>query len=271
MKIAIIGMGNMGTTFANGFINSRFIQPEDVLVYTRTQKSINEYKNLYQLSYRYTLDEEINTRDIVIIAVKPQDFNSLAQNLKAFTNDDQIVLSVMAGISIESIQEKLGVKKVVRSMPNLPTQIGKGMTVFTASEDLDRKELFIIQNLINTTGKSVYVNEQEKIDAATAVSGSGPAYVFYFMQSMIQSAIDFGFEPSQAELLVKQTISGALDLYEGNALSTQDWIQKVASKGGTTERALKYFNEQFLDNHIKEGIAQAKDQSMILGQKLNEQ
>ncbi|EHO11417.1 pyrroline-5-carboxylate reductase [Myroides odoratimimus] len=268
MRIAIIGMGNMGSTFANGFINSRFINPSDVLIYTRSQKAMEDSRNIHQLSYRYQLDGDIGSCDIVIVAVKPQDFSILVADLKKYVNKDQIVVSVMAGISIDRLKEDLGIEKIVRSMPNLPTQIGKGMTVFTASEELDRKELFIIQNLINTTGKSVYVSEENKIDAATAVSGSGPAYVFYFMEAMIQAAISYGFEPSQAELLVKQTISGALGLYEANSLSTQDWIAKVSSKGGTTEQAIKYFNEEEVLQKLVEGIHRAKAQSELLGKKL---
>lgn len=268
MRIAIVGMGNMGSTFANGFVNSRFIDPSNVLIYTRSQKSFEDSRNVHKLSYRYKLDSDIGACDIVIIAVKPQDFTMLVDDLKKYVNAEQIIVSVMAGISIDRLKHDLGVEKIVRSMPNLPTQIGRGMTVFTASEELDRKELFIIQNLINTTGKSVYVSEEGKIDAATAISGSGPAYVFYFMESMIQSAIAYGFEPSQAELLVKQTISGALGLYESNSLSTHEWIAKVSSKGGTTEQAINYFNETEVMQKLKEGINKAKAQSELLGKKL---
>lgn len=268
MRIAIVGMGNMGCTFANGFINSRFINPTDVLIYTRSQSASEDSRNIHKLSYRYKLDSDMKSCDIVIIAVKPQDFTALVDDLRKYVHQEQIVVSVMAGISIDRLKQDLGVNKIVRSMPNLPTQIGKGMTVFTASEELDRKELFIIQNLINTTGKSVYVTEEEKIDAATAVSGSGPAYVFYFMEAMIQAAISYGFEPSQAELLVKQTISGALGLYEANSLSTHDWIAKVSSKGGTTEQAINYFNEMEVMDKLKEGINRAKEQSVLLGKKM---
>lgn len=268
MRIAIIGMGNMGSTFANGFINSRFISPENVLIYTRSQHSFQESRNIHQLSYRYKMDSDIGTCDIVILAVKPQDFSTLVSDLRQYIKQEQIVLSVMAGISIDRLKQQLQIDKIVRSMPNLPTQIGKGMTVFTASEELDRKDLFIIQNLINTTGKSVYVTEEEKIDAATAISGSGPAYVFYFMEAMIQAAIAYGFEPSQAELLVKQTISGALGLYESNALSTEEWIAKVSSKGGTTEQAIQFFTTAALAEKIKEGIEKAKERSERLGKEI---
>ncbi|MDR0194680.1 MAG: pyrroline-5-carboxylate reductase [Myroides sp.] len=268
MRIAIVGMGNMGSTFANGFINSRFINPTDVLIYTRSQSASEDSRNVHKLSYRYKLDSDIKTCDIVIVAVKPQDFTTLVSDLRQYVHQEQIVVSVMAGISIDRLKQDLGVDKIVRSMPNLPTQIGRGMTVFTASEELDRKELFIIQNLINTTGKSVYVSEENKIDAATAVSGSGPAYVFYFMEAMIKVAISYGFEPSQAELLVKQTISGALGLYEANSLSTQDWIAKVSSKGGTTEQAIKYFDEEDVMQKLIEGVNKAKAQSEFLGKQI---
>ena len=265
MKVAIIGFGNMGATFANGFINSRFIHSEDILVYTRSQKAKQNNESISRLSVRYGLDEAIKSCDIVIIAVKPQDFGSLALQLKALLSSEQLVLSVMAGISIAQLKNYLGVGKIVRAMPNLPTQIGKGMTVFTASEDIDRKEMFIIQNLINTTGQSIYVAEEDKVDGATAVSGSGPAYVFYFMQAMISAAISFGFDQAQAELLVKQTIAGALGLYESSSFSTAEWIAKVSSKGGTTEKALQFFDSCTLDKLINEGIAKAKEQSAQLG------
>ncbi|MFD0701725.1 pyrroline-5-carboxylate reductase [Myroides pelagicus] len=265
MKIAIIGMGNMGSTFANGFINSRFIHPEHVFVYTRTQRTEEDFRNIHKLPYNYEFDKKITTCDIVILAIKPQDFSTAATELRSFLDQDQIIVSVMAGIGIDKIKEELRINKIVRSMPNLPTQIGKGMTVFTASDELDRKELFIIQNLINTTGKSVYVSEEEKIDAATAISGSGPAYIFYFMEAMIQSAKSYGFDTAQAELLVKQTISGALGLYEAHSLSTDEWIAKVSSKGGTTEQAIKYFTEQDIQQKIMEGIDRAKLQSERLG------
>lgn len=131
--------------------------------------------------------------DIIILAVKPHDFNELSSQIKLFLNKEHLLLSVMAGISIDKIQNSLRVNKVVRSMPNIPTQIGQGITVFSASQEIDRKELFIIQNLINTTGKSLYVSEEKMLNPATAISGSGPAYVYFFMNAMIklQKILDF--------------------------------------------------------------------------------
>jgi pyrroline-5-carboxylate reductase len=171
----------------------------------------------------------------------------------------------MAGITLSTIEKQLSCAKIVRSMPNIPTQIGMGMTVFTASANVDRKELFIIQNLINTTGKSVYVEDEKLIDAATAISGSGPAYVFYFMQSMIQAAVDLGFNESEAELLVNQTFMGSVAIQNSYSLSNQEWIAKVASKGGTTESALRVFENGNLQNMFIDAVKAANDRALELG------
>ncbi len=154
-------------------------------------------------------------------------------------------------------------------MPNIPTQIGLGMTVFCASPHVDRKELFIIQNLINTTGKSIYIDKEEMLNATTAVSGSGPAYVFYFMNAMIQAAIELGFSKSEAEFLVSQTFIGAVQLQNRSNLSHEEWINKVASKKGTTEAALSVFDENNLLESIKNGIFAANNRAIELGKTIS--
>lgn len=265
MKVLIIGYGNMGKTYANSFISSRFIKPEDIFVLVRNdQYSISE-NGIPKSNFSAKAGSEIGDFDIVILAVKPQDFTVLAQAVEPFLKDTQIIFSVMAGITIATIEKQLTCTKIVRSMPNIPTQIGMGMTVFTASATVDRKELFIIQNLINTTGKSVYVEDEKLIDAATAISGSGPAYVFYFMQSMIQAAVDLGFNESEAELLVNQTFMGSVAIQNSYSLSNQEWIAKVASKGGTTESALKVFEKGGLEKTIVDAVKAANDRALELG------
>ena len=254
----------MGKTYANSFTSSRFIKPNDI--YVVVKEAVNT-KNEYGIpsSNFLTSLTAIEVFDIVLLAVKPQDFNTVSLQLKPYLNHNQIILSVMAGVTIATIASKLGCTKIVRSMPNIPTQIGKGMTVFTASNYIDRKELFIIQNLINTTGKSIYVENEKLIDAATAISGSGPAYVFYFMNAMIQAAINLGFSQSEAELLVNQTFMGSVDLQNASALSNKEWIAKVASKGGTTEQALKIFDENTTESIIIKAVNAANARAIELG------
>lgn len=265
MKVLIVGFGNMGKTYANSFIGSRFIRPEDIYVLVRNEHSAINESNIPKANFAHLANEKISDFDIVILAVKPQDFDVLAKSIKPFLKDSQIVFSVMAGITIAKLESELSCSKVVRSMPNIPTQIGMGMTVFTASVNVDRKELFIIQNLINTTGKSVYVENEKLIDAATAISGSGPAYVFYFMQSIIKAAVDLGFNESEAELLVNQTFMGSVAIQNSYSLSNEQWIAKVASKGGTTEKALQVFERGSLEKTIVDAVKAANDRAVELG------
>lgn len=255
----------MGQTYASSFTSSGFVNPNDIFVLNRTEV---EKKNRFSIdkSNFYKLpSQSIFEVDIIILAVKPQDYSQLAASIKEYVSSNHVILSVMAGISIQTIQESLKVNKVVRSMPNIPTKIGQGMTVFCASETIDRKDLFIVQNLINTTGKSIYIDREEMINAATAVSGSGPAYVYYFMNAMVESAIELGFSPSEAEFLVGQTFSGAVQLQNRSKESHQQWIDKVSSKGGTTEAAINFFNDCNLKLGINNGIKSANQKAIDLG------
>lgn len=265
MKVMIMGFGNMGKTYANSFISSRFIKPEDIHILVRNSIADSNEYGIPKANFSTIPTLKISEFDIVILAVKPQDFESLASKVKPFLNKDQMLFSVMAGVTIATIEQELQCSKIVRSMPNIPTQIGKGMTVFSASASVDRKELFIIQNLINTTGKSIYVENEKLIDAATAISGSGPAYVFFFMNAMIKAAEDLGFSQSEAELLVNQTFMGSVDLQNSSPLSNEEWIKKVASKGGTTEQALNIFEKNSVKEAIVEAVKAANNRALELG------
>lgn len=265
MKVLIIGYGNMGKTYANSFVGSRFIKPEDIFALVRSDSFASIENLIPNHNFSTTATQEIGNFDIIILSVKPQDFSHLAQAIQPFLKETQIIFSVMAGITLESIEKQLSCSKIVRAMPNIPTQIGMGMTVFTASANVDRKELFIIQNLINTTGKSVYVENEKLINAATAISGSGPAYVFYFMQSMIKAAVELGFNESEAELLVNQTFMGSVAIQNSYSLSNEQWIKKVASKGGTTESALQVFEKGFLEEVIVNAVKSANNRAIELG------
>lgn len=265
MKILIIGYGSMGQTYANSFVTSGFVSIDDIFILNRSEINKKDRFGIDKQNFSTKPNDTIFNVDIVILAVKPQDFHILSETIKRYIRKDHLILSVMAGISIENIANALNCDKIVRSMPNIPTQIGLGMTVFCASTLIDRKELFIIQNLINTTGKSIYIEKEEMLNAATAVSGSGPAYVFYFMNAMIEAAIQLGFSKSEAEFLVSQTFYGAVQLQNRSELSHIDWIEKVASKGGTTEAAFSLFNAFNVSNSIISGIQAANNRASELG------
>jgi pyrroline-5-carboxylate reductase len=266
MKIAIIGGGNMGLTYAKAFINSHVVTPEQLIILEKDKADRVSRLSAYNIAQISTDPSIVKDADIIILAVKPQDSLVLFEQINEYVEGTEIIiLSIMAGIKIATIQQYLKTEKVIRAMPNLPSQIGDGMTAFIATESVSRFEQGYIQNLLSSTGKTLNVQTEELVDAATAISGSGPAYVYFFMDSMIEAAVEMGIKPSEAELLVQQTFIGALNLLKQNTYSCKDWIAKVASKGGTTEAALTYFNGADLNKIIFEGVQRAFNRAKELG------
>jgi pyrroline-5-carboxylate reductase len=200
-----------------------------------------------------------------VLAVKPQDAPQLFGDIKPLVQPGQVFISIMAGVSMRAISEALGVEKIIRAMPNLPAQIGAGVTAFTSTEAVTRIELAMVQNLLSTTGKTLFVEREEMIDAATAISGSGPAYVYFFMNALIEAAQSMGFNAAEAEMLVSQTFTGAVDLYNQADASCSEWISRVASKGGTTEAALEVFRTTELHKDIVAGADAALHRARELG------
>ncbi len=265
MQTLIIGGGNMGMTYARSFLRSHIATQEQMMI---LEKSPEKAAQLAKegVGHVYGQPEDCLSRaDLIILAVKPQDAASLFASLRPLLDGQQVFLSIMAGVRIQSITEGLGAPKVIRAMPNLPAQIGMGMTVFTTSEDVTRIELVTVQNLLNTTGKAIYVEDEQLLDAATAISGSGPAYVWYYMQAMMEAALGMGFNEPQAELLVSQTFLGAIELYRATNLSCDEWIKRVSSRGGTTEAAMASFLEARVHEDIIAGARAALKRAVELG------
>lgn len=263
MNILIIGGGNMGLTFAKSFIHSHVVTRDQLTILEKDETRITFLKN-ENVGIITDSPASVKEADLVVLAVKPQVIKSLFAEINDFSESNQVFLSIMAGVKIETIREHLGAKKIIRAMPNMPSQIGLGMTAFTATDEVSRFELGAIQNLLSTTGKTLQVEKETMIDAVTAVSGSGPAYVYYFIDSMIQAATKLGFSKSEAQLLVYETFRGALSLYKQNDLSCQDWINKVASRGGTTEAAINSFNDNDVNKKIQEGLIAAFERAEFL-------
>lgn len=265
MKILLIGAGNMGLTYARSFVRSHVTSRLDLRLLVRSEGRA-ETLAAQELGTVWTDPAQcVPGADIVIVAVKPQDSAALFATLAPWIEPRQVVISIMAGVKIATIRQALGVAKVIRAMPNLPAQIGMGMTAFTSTDEVTRAELVQVQNLLSTTGKTVYVEQESAIDAATAISGSGPAYVYYCMEALIAAAGQLGFSPAEAELLVGQTFRGAVELYSQAGLSCEDWIGKVASKGGTTEAALRAFEAGSLREALMSGAVAARDRAEALG------
>ena len=223
------------------------------MIYDTSAEVTARLKNEGRYDVYEKLVDAASIADIIFIAVKPYHATDLMSELKPVIKEEQIFVSLMAGVKIETIQEGLNVKKVIRTMPNLPAKVGKGVTSFTASKEVSRIELIMVRNLLDTTGESIHVEDETFIDKSTGISGSGPAYVFYFMQSMLEAAKKMGFSDNDSKVLVSNTFEGAVRLFNDNDLTPETWMDRVASKGGTTRAALDSMD----DNNVKELIEEA--------------
>lgn len=265
MKIAILGAGNMGLSFSKSFLKYELIKPENLYLITRNQSKFLKISEDFPKSKILAFDDiQDLDADLIIIAVKPQDFQQVTKNFKFQLKENQMVLSIMAGIKIEKIQKLLNHKLVVRAMPNSPTLLGMGITGYTAAEGISFSQLITIERLLNSTGRSVYLEDEELLDGVTALSGSGPAYFYYIVDAMIKAGVEMGIEENLSKLFVKQTMLGAYHLMNNSEKSLEELIKDVASKGGTTEAALQTFNEDNCKEILKKGILNAEKRAKEL-------
>lgn len=265
MKVLVIGAGNMGLTYAEGMASSPLLNKRKLMIYDIDPDKVIALKEMQLFDVYEQLEDCVPKADVIFIGVKPFHSEELFANIRNMVSSEQLVVSLMAGVTIETIQEQLGVKKVVRTMPNLPAQVGKGVTSYTESEEVSRVELLMIRNLLDTTGESIRVQNQNFIDASTGISGSGPAYVFYFMQSMMEAALKMGFSENDSKILVSNTFEGAVALFNRNDISPNLWMERVASKGGTTRAALDSMDDNNVKELIKDAAYAAFDRAVELG------
>lgn len=265
MKVLVIGAGNMGLTYAEGMAKSSMFNLKNLMIFDKSAELLTTLDKEKHFDVYDNLEDCLPKADIVFLVVKPFHSEDLFEEMKSLVNDQQIFVSLMAGVTIKKIQDGLGIHKVVRSMPNLPAQVGMGVTSYTASAEVSRIELIMVRNLLDTTGESIKVENENFIDASTGISGSGPAYVFYFMQSMLEAAQKMGFSSNDSKMLVSQTFQGAVELFNQSDLSPSTWMDRVASKGGTTRAALDSMDDNNVKELIKEAAYAAFDRAVELG------
>lgn len=265
MKILVIGAGNMGLTYAEGMTKSPLLARKKIRIYDTDSEKTNTLRESTIFDVYESLKDCLPTADLIFIAVKPYHCEALFKEMEPLVNQEQIIVSLMAGVTIDTIQSGLNLTKVVRTMPNLPAQVGKGVTAYTAAKGITRLEIITIRNLLDTTGESIRVDSEKLIDASTGISGSGPAYVFYFMQSMLEAAKKMGFSDHDSKVLVSNTFEGAIALFNQSDLSPQKWMDRVASKGGTTRAALDSMDDNNVKELIKEAAYAAFNRAVELG------
>ncbi|HJV06071.1 MAG TPA: pyrroline-5-carboxylate reductase [Chromobacteriaceae bacterium] len=265
MQITFIGGGNMATAIIGGLVKQgghslHVVDPNaDKLTYL--------YREFGAVG-SHDLPDSFTASDVVVLAVKPQQLKEICLQLASRLNGAQVV-SIAAGIRIEALAHWLQTERIVRVMPNTPAMVGKGVAGLYAPAGLAESDRQAAETIMQAAGITVWLPEESGIDDITSVSGSGPAYVFYFIESMIEGAQQVGFSADEARRLVLATFDGALELARQSPLPVATLRQNVMSKGGTTERAIQRFEAEGVKAAIVAGALDCRDRSIELGQQLS--
>jgi pyrroline-5-carboxylate reductase len=262
---AIIGMGVMGEAIFLGLVNKQVIAVENILAADPQKDRLQELEEKYHLKSKPDNATAVQDADVVILCVKPQKLTDVIKSLQGKIHPQALVLSIIAGATVDSLITGLGHPSVVRAMPNTPAQIGQGMTVWTQSQETSEQQHNLAKQILAALGQEIYVEEERYIDMATAVSGTGPAYVFLFLEAMIDSGVHLGLPRRIAEKMVLQTIKGSIEFYNQNHSHPARLRNQVTSPGGTSATAIYYLEKMGFRTAISRAIWAAFTRSQELG------
>ena len=277
-KVGFIGAGNMGEAMINGLIESALCKPNQIWASDIRAARLRQLKDTYQINTTEDNRELFDNVDVVVLAVKPQQMDEVLDHLsKTFPGTIKgvkLIISIAAGFPIKRIEGHLysplddsakGLLPIVRVMPNTPALVLAGMAGMSGNSYAKKSDLEDARNILEAIGKAIEFDEKD-LDAVTALSGSGPAYVFYVIESLVEAGAGLGLRPSHALTLTLETIKGAVKLLEETGEAVASLRKKVTSKGGTTEAALKVLDGQGVKGHIVDAIRAAARRSKELSQ-----
>ncbi|MBN1794667.1 MAG: pyrroline-5-carboxylate reductase [Candidatus Omnitrophica bacterium] len=275
MKYGIIGCGNMGSALLRGLIVTGAAKKTDIFVADKSNTVRTKLKKKLPKEQIVDARTVAKKSQVLILAVKPQDLQALLEDIAEAVNDRAIIVSICAGVQISFLKKFFGTRaKIVRAMPNMPALIGQGVAALCATSAVTKKDKKAIMRIFENVGKVVEVKEKD-LDIVTAVSGSGPAYFFYIIGALEKVGWESGLPRLLArELAIETAIGSSFMAYVNNMAcvsrtSMKDLIKRVASKGGTTEAALRVFNQRRIAESFISGVRAAKRRSETLSRKLS--
>ncbi|MCR6596721.1 pyrroline-5-carboxylate reductase [Bacillus halotolerans] len=249
-KIGFVGAGSMAEAMINGFLQSGITKPENIYITNRSnEERLNELKEMYGVRPCRDKSEFFTQTDIVVLAFKPKDAAESIDSIRSYMKD-QLVISVLAGLTIETIQHYFGRKlAVIRVMPNTSAAIRKSATGFSVSAEASQDDITAATALLETIGDATLVEEQH-LDAVTAIAGSGPAYLYRYIEAMEKAAQKVGLDEETAKKLILQTMAGATDMLRQSGKQPAQLRREITSPGGTTEAGLRALTEARFEEAI---------------------
>jgi pyrroline-5-carboxylate reductase len=272
--ITFIGGGNMGRALISGLLVNGFAANQLSVVEANASTSLQLHKD-FDVQIISSLDQvafDFSKNNVVVMAIKPQDFNvvakSLSKKLKHATAPGPLILSIAAGIRLKDMSRWLDHERCVRAMPNTPALIGKGITGLFADTTVNASDRALVETICNAVGQAVWVKEEKLMDAVTAVSGSGPAYVFAFLEAMQSSGEKLGLDATTARKLAYATLEGASQLAHNSDEHAGILRERVTSKGGTTAAALDILKQLDWHGALEKAIDAASQRGKVMGDEL---
>jgi len=265
LKIAFIGGGNMGEAMLSALLNRNLTTPESVSVSDISESRRQHLKQEYAVAVTGDNRQAISSCDVVVLAIKPQNLDEVLTELSGHLKANQLVLSIIAGAGIDTLSQGLNHRYIVRAMPNTPAQIGEGITVWTTTDEVTEEQKIWAGSILGAMGKEVFVDNEQLIDMATAVSGSGPAYLFLFVELLIDAAVHIGLPRNIAEELVMETVLGSGHLIQKSGKQPAELRRMVTSPGGTTAEALLQLEKGGFADLLTKAVSAAYDRAKKLG------
>ncbi len=257
IKAGFIGTGNMANAIIKGLKNSKL--KFNITGFDKDKRVLNEVKRKYKIVIKKSNLEVVDSSDVIILAVKPQNVNEVLLEIKDRLTDEHLIISIAAGITINHIIKQTGKNiPIVRVMPNTPALIGEGVCAYCKNKFVTKKYENLAKKILDSFCKIVIYLSENKINTVTALSGSGPAYFFYFLEAMLDASSLLKIKKNIALLLLSQTMVGAGKMILEGKGTPEELRKKVTSKGGTTEKAINFFEKNRARDIIKNAILSAK-------------
>ncbi len=265
-SVAFIGAGAMGAAMIGGLAGGNDIDAGRVIASDRNEDRLALVRDQFGVRTTHCNREAARDADIVVLAVKPQVLPAVLSELQGRIREDALTLSIVAGATIASIASLLEHRAIVRTMPNTPAQVGEGMTVWTATPEVSREQRAQAVTIVGALGRQLFVDDERFLDIATAISGTGPAYVFLMMEALVDAAVHLGFSRKDARELVVQTIRGAAIYAQQQPVHPAELRNRVTSPGGTTAEALYQLEKGSFRTIMSKAVLAAFRRSVALGE-----
>ncbi len=261
MNIGFIGAGNMASAMIGGLVRSKLVKPSDIIASAKTEKTLSRIKTNFNINVTRDSKKVAKNSDIIVIAVKPNIYDIVLDEIKNIIDDEKVIVTIAAGKSIESVEKIIGKdKKVIRTMPNTPCLVGEGMSALCPNKNIDEKDLSIVKLIFDSFGKSEVVDES-LIDVVIGGSGSSPAYVFMFIEAMADACVLNGMSRDKAYKFCSQAVLGAAKMVLETNTHPGQLKDNVCSPGGTTIEAVKVLEEEGMRKSIIKAINACIDKS----------